>query len=308
MTNSRIKLALGITLSFSLPAMAVAGCGGDNSVPNSAGGSTGTGGSAGSTSTGGVAGTATTGGATSGGTGGSTGGTTGGSAGAGGSGGQSVPFQCTASVLSVDAPNITDFSVTAVDGTQTHWGQELGDAGVSHDTLWGGIFRYGDDKNMNQNNVQFSVAGGNLAATGEVEGYSGVGLWFGPCVDARAFTGISFDVMGTDIGSPSQITVMLQTNSDSPISPVDMRGACPFTSDTTKYSECAQPAVTRMVTDTSTTVEVRWADLTGGKPSAGTDGSDLVGIQFQYPWSDTAALYNPTLTIDNIKFITTPAP
>lgn len=296
--SSRTKLALGITLSLLTPAVAVVGCGGEDAGPGrGTAGTTGSGGSSGATSSGGSAGTDTTTGGSAG-SGTATGGTSGGSAGAGGSGGGMTPQVCNASVIAASAPSISDFSVTAPNeaGDGTLWGQALGgDAGtiVDQTQLWGGIFGYGS--------TTFAVTDEALVVSGEVSDYSGAGLWFGPCVDARAFSGVTFDI-GGDVGTTGQITVMLQTNADSPIVEADMRGACAYDPPDQIYSDCAQPGVTKAVSTTSGPVTVTWAELMGGKPSATTDASDLVGIQFQFAWSDTAAPYQGTMTIDNIHF------
>ena len=298
MTSSRTTLAFGITLSLLVPAAVAAGCGGNESGP---GRNDNTGGAAGS----GVAGSTTAGTAGQGtggdGTGGVAGSAAGGSGGSGGTGGVAMtPYACQASVLASTAPGIADFSVTAVEGDQTRWGQAFGDAGTSSvDTsqLWGGIFQYGSD-----GAVTFSVTDEALVIAGDLTGYSGGGLWFGPCVDARAFAGIQFDVSGMP-GDSGQITFMLQTNANTPITPADMRGACAYTTEENKYSDCAQPAATRPVSETVQTVQVLWTDLMGGKPTATTDGSDIVGMQFQFTWSDTAAPYSASITIDNVQFI-----
>lgn len=282
--SSRTTLAWGISLSLLAPVALVVGCGGDDSGPSR--NNTASGGSGGSSAGGSDA----------------TGGTdaSGGSSASGGTGGGSTmtPYECNAFVLSSDAPNVTDFSVTAVSDTQTLWGQALGDEDsgtvVDQTQLWGGLFQYGS--------VDFAVTDEAFVVSGEVSDYSGGGLWFGPCVDATAFSGISFDVSG-DPGASGSITFMFQTNADSPINDTDMRGACAFDPPDEQYSDCVQPSASVPVTEEPQTVTITWAQVSGGKPSAGTDGSDLLGLQFQFAWSSTASPYNASITIDNIKFV-----
>jgi hypothetical protein len=62
------------------------------------------------------------------------------------------------------------------------------------------------------------------------------------------------------------------------------------------------------VTGTETTIEVLWADLTGGVPSASPDPAEITGITWSFPVPAGAGTPTPTayaaeLFIDNLSFI-----
>jgi hypothetical protein len=71
---------------------------------------------------------------------------------------------------------------------------------------------------------------------------------------------------------------------------------------------CATPSFSVPVTATETTIEVRWADLTGGRPSASVDPAEITAIGWSFPAPSGAGTPNPTtyavdLFIDHLTFI-----
>ena len=227
-------------------------------------------------------------GGNTGGTGGSTAGTGGSTSGTGGSagGGTLEPFECPGDPPTVGL--ITNFD--EVDPTDGAWGDSM-------TGLAGGTFDYGS--------VTYSYADGALQVAGNVTGYSGAGLFFNTCTDASAYQGIRFSISGNAGEMP--MTFQLQTNPDYPIGIVDtdgMKGACQHDPDNPddNFSVCASPAKTFEV-PTSGTVDIIFSELTGGKPDPMADPAQVLGLQWQFAWSDGATPYDVDVTIDDVEFI-----
>lgn len=112
-------------------------------------------------------------------------------------------------------------------------------------------------------------------------GYNGVVLWFGPCVDASAFDGIQFVASGTLGGA--ELLLKVQTHANYPVDVANAKGACPYTRESAKWSECVPPAV---VFDTLPVepglVVLPWSAFSGGLPSPGVSPDGLVGIELQF--------------------------
>jgi hypothetical protein len=146
-----------------------------------------------------------------------------------------------------------------------------------------------------------SVLNGGLQIRADVApgGYSGIVLWFGPCVNASAFGGVQFSATG-DLSGASMI-VKVQTSPDYPIDIANTKGKCRFKVDANKFSECVQPSATVTALETNP-IALPWASFTGGAPVA-IDPSQLLGfeLQFQCP---AAATENCALDMNlgNISF------
>lgn len=192
-------------------------------------------------------------------------------------------FTC-AGVMPPAAGTITDFTTVDAMG---NWGMGA---------FAGGIFNYpaaitADDKAM------------ALHASGMVADYSGFGMYFNTCTDASAFKGVQFDIKG-NAGKSGMVTLSIQTNETSPIDPVNMKGACMFSSPATEYTDCVPPSAQVAVTAGGATVKVMFAATAGGKPVAVASPNQLLGLQWSFAWAgpgDTP--YAADVTVDNVQFI-----
>lgn len=277
MFADRACMLTGNTLCI-LAALALAGCGGDNNNERtSLGGSPGSGGST-SGGSGGAGGTATASGGSS---------TSGGSSAV-----PTDPYPCE------NQPMATEDISANIDASGK-WGSASG--------FNGGTFTYG----MSKSDIKLEYMDHTIHVTGHVQTYAGFGLYFAqasgqdyPCVDASAFSGLSYNVVdNTDDGKVSELTVTVQTHADSPVDTTNHRGGCLYTDPNNMYADCAPPSSTAEVPEGGGVVEMPFADFAGGKPDATVDASAIDGLQWQFPWSDGADPYDVDITIKDIKFI-----
>jgi hypothetical protein len=234
-----------------------------------------------------------TGGSTS--SGGSTG-MGGSSTASGGSGGAGTlkPYVCDKKV----APDTAEMTATIAPGGK--WG------GTGFN---GGSFTYGDGPDADKAaDITMTFENASLNLKGTVPTYSGFGLWFGaapgqtvPCIDASAYTGVSFHVVD-NAGTAASLQVSIQAHKDAPIDVTNKRGECVWTSDTTKFSECFYPNASAAVPAGGGEVQVPFADFKGGKPVDTVDPTELDGVQFQFPWTEGMAAYDVDLTLKDLKF------
>ena len=268
--TSQASRATGLTWTFAFgAALLAAACdsGGTDDEPRGGAGSSG---DAGMTSGGSGAGTAGTGGS-------------GGSAG----GGQ-VVTECPGVVPL--AATITDFATPPVAGGKFEWGS----AAKGTDDFWGGTFNYPDA-------LMLGFEGGAMTASGNVTEYAGFGLYVQNCADASSFEGVRFKISGNP--PMGKMRFALQTNRNEWAT--GMKGSCLAEADK-KFVDCVHPGVELTVTETLETVEVKWANLTAGKPAsaASTDGSDVIGLQWILPWAETGSTpYDVSITIDDVELI-----
>jgi hypothetical protein len=112
-------------------------------------------------------------------------------------------------------------------------GGSWGDSSVSEIT--GGTSLY---SGAPADSITQSVTSGTLElkATISVGGYTGIVLWFTPCVNASKFTGLQFPASGS-LGGANMI-IKVQTSPDYPVDVTNTKGKCPFTADSNKYNEC----------------------------------------------------------------------
>lgn len=263
-------------LCGSVIALVACGGGDDNNGGTGGSGNQGKGG----TTTGSGGTTTGSGGATTGSGGASTAGSTG-TAGAGTTG----PFACAGKAA--NCSSIGDFPA----GSGQVWGSGDFSGGIS-------VFGAGLMRDATKTDA--------LHITGPVKNYGyGFNLWFTACSNISAFTGVSFKISGT-AGTANTIDFQPQTNSDYPWqpSPTDKKGGCTATDATNPWGECVAPGKSGIaITTTPTVVALTWADITGGKPvawSATMSPTEIIGLQWQFPWSGTATEYNVDITIDEI--------
>ncbi len=170
--------------------------------------------------------------------------------------------------------------------------------------------------------VTSDVTDSNWHISGTLGDYTGFGLVFFNCsrLDASAYKGISFTISGS-VPQGSQVTMRVATlnnaitsawlleHNDTEVKEGDP-GRCVPTSGTNRYDQptCADAAKNIPVTAEPTTVEVEWADFTGGKPEPGVTPGDIVRISWFFPPPTGAGTANPTpyeadIVIDDLSFI-----
>jgi hypothetical protein len=189
-------------------------------------------------------------------------------------------------------------------------------SGVSDDTwgdsmsLTGGAFSYiGDqatiDRVQTDAGLRVTSPLGDNPDTAEVEvgGYSGIGLWFGPCTYAAHYSGIAFTIQGS-LGSEetgtAELQVQMQTAKNYPIS-AD-KGACMFESADSQWTDCTNNFVITEGTspDEPTEMVFTWDQFTGGLPVATLEPEELLGVQFQF----NCDAYCPVdVVISNLHFV-----
>ena len=262
MTN-RILRYSGLGLAV-LTAGAMVACGSDDpgtpgGVAGKASGGASSGGSGGGV---GVAGSGTAGSGTAG--SGTAGSATAGSGGSGGAG-----FACAGTLPT--AALITDFSNLVASTTST--GNYTFAGGVL-----GGTFSY------QANALTLDTVGNTvLNVKGNVKAYDGFGLYFNTCYDASAYTGISFSVKG-NAGPTARLNFRVQTNTNTAIDSMNMKGSCVATAADT-YAECHASAFNVPVSVNGGVVTVMWSQLTGGVPVAAVTGNNIVGLEWAFDWT-----------------------
>jgi hypothetical protein len=115
-------------------------------------------------------------------------------------------------------------------------------------------------------------------------------------VDASRFDGISFTLSG-DAGE-AQLELQVQTSHDYPIDDGNSKGECQGS-----WSDCVNNAAAIDFTSSAEvmTVQVPWADLTGGTPVSTMDPSEILGIQWQLNCASDAVC-TPNIVIDDVQF------
>lgn len=263
------SLAMGGLLSLGLLAGACSSGGGSGT---GSGGSTGSAGSGGSTGNAGSTGSAGSGGST----------------GTAGTGGTTTAAGCQVSDPAPTNGIIADFDV---------------DGGLG---IMGGFSAYGGTAVPAPT---YSTTGGNLMITlngtaDTAAQYVGVVIYFNPdtagthCLDASAFTGVQFDLMGSVTGC----TVQYSTNDSAhtAMSVDDAKAGGPAGS----YSPQATLTAAQ-ITSTSMTIMMPFTGAgapSGGSPSTvAFDPSKLEGVQWQFTVMPSMTC-DASLTIDNVKF------
>jgi hypothetical protein len=251
-----------------------------------------------------------------------TGGSTGGSSGTGGMATKCANPITLASSASAIA-NFDNYMGDPVDlATLQTWSFPLG--GDSASGVYSGTFIYGDDhmeggkevpeaSAMVEGNAS-SVYALSISDTSAEDYGGGMGLWLSACLDATAFSGISFWVRGNapNGGQATLKLLMEETTSSVPSSSTDAIGTCEGTDDG-DAATCKPPTATFAVTDTWTEVELPWSSFTGAASPGKTvtvDGHDIWQIQYDIGllWADDGTgTYVPTvapyeLVVDDLTF------
>lgn len=252
-----------------------AGKGGTTAMGGSAGKATGgatTGGSSG-TGTGGTGGsTAGTGGSTTGGMAGSV--AQGGMAGAAGGAAGAAPFTCTT-------------PAAATCNLIVNWGT------FSTTSQFQGTYSYQETTVV----IDKTTDPTKLHITGTVSTYDGFGIYTGKCSSLMGYTGVSFTLSGTtmSVDKPNALKFVMQMNADEPIDTKNMKGACPGAAGV----DCISPSKAIMPSDSPQTI--MFSDLTGGKPVAAADVTQVLGFQWQIDPDASKTPFMIDLTLSNFK-------
>ncbi len=205
-----------------------------------------------------------------------------------------VGYPCSDNGMDAFSDLVTDFSVTTASGENFNWG--------ASDALTGGTFSYDNVPDDGTSVITLSVVDEALNVAGNVEEYGGFGLWFGPCLNAATYAGISFTVSG-DLGN-SELVLQVQTSKNYPADDSASKGECEG-----DWNSCVSNSFVIVLAATADdpaqgeVISVPWADLTGGLPIEGLDGSELLGIQWQFNCA-SGEVCTPNITIDDVKFMT----
>jgi hypothetical protein len=158
-----------------------------------------------------------------------------------------------------------------------------------------------------------SMWAAHAANTATADWGGGIGLWMG-CIDASAYTGLTFWVKGT--GATNMMTVSLATEDTSPPDPMDPRkgGNC---ENVPAGSTCSGPSASVAFTAEWTQVMLPWDFFAAGVGAAGVavpaTGDKLTGLSFVAQMSyvpnpaDDGGTYVPEpgafeISIDDIGF------
>jgi hypothetical protein len=186
------------------------------------------------------------------------------------------------------APVVTDFS-DVVQSTSTPANLSIPNKG--------GVSGYGG--------VAVSVVNGALSATGTITAgtYAGVSVFFNDCIDASAYSGVSFTLTG-DFGTCDMLKLGVNFPQIEPLPPASGHGVCTFPAGGT--NNCYGPGSPYTVATTSVT----FASMNGGGAVATVtpDAQDrLTGIGFGFHGptavDGSAGGCTVNFTIDNIAFI-----
>jgi hypothetical protein len=142
-----------------------------------------------------------------------------------------------------------------------------------------------------------SLAAGGAGSTGQslrvimdsgtsvAFGYDAVGLYFDSCVDASAYSGVTFTITG-DLGA-CDVQFAMHTSENEH----GFFGACTAT-------DCHEA----MVSITTGTTTVLFSQLVGGSPLAYVDKTKIIGMhwQFQVPSGGSC---DANFTVDNVSFV-----
>jgi hypothetical protein len=146
-----------------------------------------------------------------------------------------------------------------------------------------------------------------LRVSGRVTGPGlGFALWFDDCMNLSRFRGLRFVLRGRIVGAPPRIDVALPTNGNFPwqTAPAGRKGACASTHPESAFADCIPAAAS--VTLATKPVLLPWSAVSGGKPNAWDphlSPTELLSVEFRFPWDDGYAPYTVDVTLDDFGFI-----
>ena len=212
----------------------------------------------------------------------------------------------------VTSPLIADFE--GYDGTTAPdtWGWAFNGAAGSATAVYAGLYNSNDKTGSPQMTIagpgysssKYAATISNTAAT---QWGGQLGMWMG-CIDASAYSGISFWVQGTVPDDKGTLVVATEMTS-APDSTGEGGGTCTSTGDTCKPAQMDFP-----VTSTWSQVLVPWATFTGGTANGSAvplTGDKITGLSWgahvKYAQMGDGG-YGPvsssySMTIDNVQVI-----
>jgi hypothetical protein len=139
----------------------------------------------------------------------------------------------------------------------------------------------------------------HLSATMEAAiSFTGIVLWFAPCVDATAFNGFAFPISG-ELGG-ANLLVKAQTSPDYPVDVTNAKGKCPFEREENKFNECQQPTATLSAL-TENPVTLEWAEFVMGTPVPAVDPAQLLGFELQFACNNGGCAFD--VSVGDVSFI-----
>lgn len=199
--------------------------------------------------------------------------------------------------------NITDFTAEAYrsDGS---WGDDM--------SLTGETFDYTDSTDTV---VTHTIVDEALDIDSSVigDGYAGVGLSFGPCVDATDFDGIQIQVGGT-LAEGAIMDLQLQTDENYPDGVQDDLGTCvPDDVENPWLGPCTNAAfrIQGFTAEAPLIYYIPWAEFTGGVPNTETGALDprqLRGLQMQFGCDVATAPCTSDVQVLDVRFYRTHDP
>jgi hypothetical protein len=213
--------------------------------------------------------------------------------GGGGGGGDATPD---AAMPVVDTPPSVCYPTTPAGLMIADFTNTNQTTGISFGDFAGGFSGYSYQYGAG---ITSDVSTGVWHLTGMVSDYSGFGLGFNydnsHNADASGYAGVEFTMKG-NVGPTGSLTLGVQNGPDS--APT-MFSAC-----TTCPGDCGDPNKTFKVGSTQATVSLKWSDFTGGRPQAGVDPKQLLGLIWFFGWNGGGSTpYAVDLTISNVKFL-----
>jgi len=138
--------------------------------------------------------------------------------------------------------------------------------------------------------------------------FDGFGLYFNTCIDASAYTGVSFNLKG-NAGPSSVLDFRIQTNSDTAVDPPNMKGSCVVPAGTggNTYDTCHAADYSIAVPASGGVVSVKFSSLTRGVPVASVTGKEIVGLEWAFTAPSSPSSYPVDVTIDDVQFTGGPA-
>jgi len=213
-----------------------------------------------------------------------------------------VEEQLTEMCLTKSLPNcnITDFEEATYDASNGNWGDDM--------SLTGETFEYDDGQEGTV--ASHEVVGGAMTITNTLngDGYAGVGLSFGPCLDATDFEGIQITVGGT-LAEGGVFDLQLQTDENYPEGVQDDLGTCVPADPDSPWDSCVNNAfrIQGFTPDSTLTYYIPWAEFVGGNPND-LDPRQLRGLQMQFGCDVELAPCESNVQISDVRFYRTHDP
>ena len=171
----------------------------------------------------------------------------------------------------------------------------MADTWSSPGNLTGGSYVYPDTLKL--------TAGNALGFDELVSTYTGIGVYFAGCFDASSYSGVRFTISG-DPGMTGTVRFFPVVNRDRNVSTEFSVGACVPDDAADPWPSCHPPEVSLPVTSQPTVHSVPWSAFTGGVPTATTDGSDVLTLEWAFRWDVGGTPYAGKLVIDDVTFYT----